>query len=534
MKNNIAKQVKKIILIYGLIIGTFSGASAQQLITYSEIPGRSPSEHYTCRVKLLSESDDSWRNVFVLQTEAKDNGDEGYFKTLRGWTASWVAFESDFKGKVIVEISKKDGTAITKAMVRPVAHAQPAVIKSGKAYVTFSKSTNVNVDINGQMEDQYTGFGYDGPDVHTISIFANPLFPVPDPKNKNVKVLKPGEDITTLNRADWDTLIFAPGIHTVADTVFEIHSNEVLFIPGDAIVKGNIHPKEKAWGKDASKNFKVYGSGTLSGEDLARHKDDKGKVFKLFTHQAEGAHLEGFVVADPAFHTFNMGHSGGDKSNINRYKNLKILGWRINSDGVNAFRHSEVSDCFFRTQDDSFYLGSDHVNQHDNVVWNDANGSVLFVPRGDGSTCTFRDITVIYHRAGWHWWSGGRIFSMRETNADATIANVHIQNILVEDPFPAFPPFYAKIRKKGKGQVTLKNIVIENVRQIHDGVNTKLDAERGKPQNTLLGLDADHQWSNITFKNCYFNGKWLRSLEDGNFKTEFVDESSIRFEVTEQ
>lgn len=517
-----------------LMVGLTFCTYAQQLITYSNIPGRAPSEHYTCRVKFAGETDTAWREVFVMQTKAKDNADdEAYFRILSGWTASWVAFESDFYGdSVVVEISKKDGSAITKAMVRPVAAAQPAVIENGKAYVTFSKRANINVDINGQMEDQYTGFGYEGPAVHTISIFANPLFRVPDTANSNVKVILPDEDIRTINRAEWDTLVFAPGMHHFVDTVFEIHSNEVLFIPGDAIVKGNIHPKQ-AWGANSSKNFTVYGSGTISSEHLYRHPDDDdNKTIKPFTYQGQGAHLEGFVVADPAFHTFNMNHSGGDTTNINVYKNLKVLAWRVNSDGINAFRYSEVSDCFFRTQDDAFYLGATGMNQHDNVVWNDANGAVLFLPRVENaSTCTFRDVTVIYHRAQWHWWSGGRIFSMRETAADATIANVHIQNILVEDPLPWTPPFTAEIRE-GEGQTTFRNILIENVRQEHDGVVTDADANRGKPQNRMIGLDEARKWENVTFKNCYFNGKWLTSFGDGDFDTTFVDTTTVRFEVS--
>lgn len=524
------------ILLNILIICFAFQTKAQQLVTYNNIPGRAASDHYICRVKFENEKESKWRNAFVLQTRAKEKDEDpedAYYKNVRGWTASWIAFESDFEGdKVVVEIAKKDGTPITKAMVRPVGDASAAIIKGGKAYVTFTEPANVNVDINGQLEDNYTGFGYNGPKVHTISLFANPIFQKPNEKDASVKVIKPNEDINKISQSSWKTLVFAPGVHQIGLS-YKIPSNATIFIPGDAVVHGTMHPEDK-WGKDATKNFKVYGSGTLSSEKIVRHPDDDdNKSVKPFTYQAIGAHLEGFVIADPAFHTFNMNHASG-KGKPNIYQNLKIFAWRKNSDGVNAFRNSEVFDCFFRVQDDAFYLGNENVHQHDNTVWNDANGAVLFLQNiKDGSTCTFENVKVIYHRAFWHWWHGGRIVSFRELRPGSSLVNVHVKNISVEDPLPAFPPFYGRIAKKGNSLdgVTIENVVFENIIQLHDGVNSKLDEQKGKPRNTLTGLDKDREIKNITFKNCYFLGKPITGFENGNFLTEFIEEKSIHFKI---
>jgi len=526
------KTLRFIIIVF--LVLSIKTLNAQELVVYNNIPGRSPSDHYICKVKFESEDNSTWRDAFVLQTRGKEAAEDpegAYYGVIRGFTASWIAFESDFNGdNVIVEISKKDGSPITKAMVRPLDDAAPAVIDDGKAYVTFTEPANVNVDINGQMEDNYTGFGYNGPKVHSITLFANPVFPVPDVNDPSVRVLNPNEDINTLNRNDWQTIVFAPGVHYIG-MPFQILSNEVLYIPGDAVVHGTIHPLN-AWGNSASKFFKVYGSGTLSGENIVRApSDDTNIATKPFTRQAEGTHLEGFVVADPAFHTFNMNHSSGNLANPNIYKNLKILAWRVNSDGINAFRNSEVSDCFFRVQDDAFYYGASNVNQHDNVVWNDANGAVLFLQNIlDGSTSTFRDVKVIYHRAHWHWWDGGRIVSMRQAPSGITLSNIHVQNILVEDPLPAFPPFYGSIIDDPAGvNINLNNILIENVHQEHDGVTTSwVPSGDNKPRNFLKGVPSQ-VWENIWFKDCYFNGKILTSFEDGNFYTEYVDPNTVIF-----
>jgi len=85
---------------------------AQKLITFPDIPGRTPSDKYICRVRQVGS--DEWKSAFVIQTKCKNNPDEnnpptgpdnGYFKMLDGWSASFIAFE--FSGtSVEVEISK--------------------------------------------------------------------------------------------------------------------------------------------------------------------------------------------------------------------------------------------------------------------------------------------------------------------------------------------------------------------------------------------------------------------------------------------
>jgi hypothetical protein len=469
---------------------------AQNLVTFPDIPGRTPSDKYICRVRQVGS--DEWKSAFVIQTKCKNNPDEntpptgadnGYFKILDGWSASFIAFE--FSGtSVEVEISKVGGAAITKAMVRPVGHASAATIVNGKAYIVFDKPANVNVDIDGQMEDKYTGMNYAGPKIHTISLFGNPVYKEPVSTNPRVISLNPGETIPLGTSTAWDTIYFKPGIHNIG-TPYTIHSNKVLYIPGNAIVHGTIHPKN-AWGNDASKKWSVYGSGAISGENILWTGDDN-KNAKTFTYQAEAARMEGFVVMDPANHTFNMNHTGPDAS-VNVYKNIKVFGWRKNSDGVNAFRNSTITDCFFRVQDDVFYYGGDNVKISNCVTWNDANGAVVYVTKGATSMdmSYFKDIKVIYHRAYWHYWDGGRVISFRDRKPGNTIKNVQIRNVLIEDPKSAFPPFFLKMANpdNSSAAVNFDNIIIENVRQQYPAVTIP---GRDPTRNTMLGLDDNQK-----------------------------------------
>lgn len=493
---------------------------AQKLVTFPDIPGRTPSDKYTCRVRQVGS--EVWKSAFVIQTKCKNNPkdnspatgpDNGYFKILDGWSASFIAFE--FSGtSVEVEISKVGGAAISKAMVRPVGHASAAIIANGKACIVFDKPANVNVDIDGQMEDTYTGMDYSGPKIHTISLFGNPVYKEPNPTNPRVITLNPGETIPPGTNTNWDTIYFKPGVHNIG-TPYTIYSNKVLYIPGNAIVHGTIHPKD-AWGNDASKNWSVYGSGAISGENIT-WTGDENKNAKTFTYQAEAARMEGFVVLDPANHTFNMNQTGPEAS-VNVYKNIKVFGWRKNSDGINAFRNSIISDCFFRVQDDVFYYGGDNVKISNCVTWNDANGAVVYVTKGATSMdmSYFKDIKVIYHRAYWHYWEGGRVISFRDRKPGNTIKNVQIRNVLIEDPKSAFPPFYLKMAnpENSSASINYDIIIIENVRQEYPAVTI---SGKEATRNTMLGLDDARKFSNITFKNCYYNKKWLGSFQDGNF-----------------
>lgn len=515
MKSNL----KHLFVLLGILFSA-NMLHAQKLITFSDIPGRTPSDKYVCRVRQIGTEE--WKSAFVIQTKCKNNPkdnvpstgvDNGYFKMLDGWSASFIAFE--FSGtSVEVEISKVGGAPITKAMVRPVGHASAATIANGKAYIVFDKPANINVDIDGQMEDKYTGMDYSGPKIHTITLFGNPVYKVPAASNPRVISLNPGETIPLGTSTAWDTIYFKPGIHNIG-TPYTIYSNKVLYIPGNTIVHGTIHPKN-AWGNDASRNWSVYGSGAISGENNI-WTGDENKNAKTFTYQTEAARMEGFVVMDPANHTFNMNQTGpNDKVNV--YKNVKVFGWRKNSDGINAFRNSVITDCFFRCQDDVFYYGGDNVKISNCVTWNDANGAVIYVTKGATTMdmSYFKDIKVIYHRAYWHYWEGGRVISFRDRKPGNVIKNVQIRNVLVEDPKSAFPPFYMKMSNpdNSAASVTFENIVIENVNQKYPAVTVP---GREPTRNTILGLDEARKFKNITFKNCYYNGKWLGSFADGDF-----------------
>ena len=80
------------------------------------------------------------------------------------------------------------------------------------------------------------------------------------------------------------------------------------------------------------------------------------------------------------------------------------------------------------------------------VFWNDANGSTFVLSAVGHQDTTHEliveDCTVVYARAVWHKWSGGRLFNMRGEGGGSGGDNIVFRNIAVEDPRPTLQHFF--------------------------------------------------------------------------------------------
>ena len=142
----------------------------------------------------------------------------------------------------------------------------------GKAYLIISKTGLFTIDINGQMDDQDTGRlpddghhsgYYEGPPIHTLTIFANSFLDnKPSLDDPGVYLVTPGEEATS--EGSWHTLYFLPGVHDVGAS-FRLHANKSYYIPGDAIVYGTMNNFKDG---DDGNGILIYGHGTLSGDRL--------------------------------------------------------------------------------------------------------------------------------------------------------------------------------------------------------------------------------------------------------------------------
>jgi hypothetical protein len=508
--------MKRFLTAFGLAL-ICATALAADLTIYPPVPGLAASSHYRFRIRPSSDGG-TWKEAFAWQTECKD--EEAYFDTLKGWTHSYVNFETSVS--VEVEISRANGQPIRSAAVHPQRKASACSIKDGKALVTLDKPCLVAVDIDGQMDSQDTGKGYKGPPLHTVSLFANPpLVGKPQRNEAGVFTVKPGEKPPT--DGDWHTLYFLPGVHDLG-LAYSLRANCQYYIPGDAVVYGTL--SNTKWG--AAHHVRIFGHGTLSGARL-KHPSavklkflgkDEDRYRPIEILGTTDTQVEGITIADSAFHSLMLIHpyKAGHPNKVNW---TKIFTWRANGDGINPFGNTLIEDCFIRTQDDSLYVNGLGIRRC--VLWNDANGSSFVLsstPQLTDRQQIIEDCDVIYSRAKWHHWAGGRVFNMRGENDSPGGAGVIFRNIRISDPRPTLQQFflcmtvpepYAKASDQGKGD--LSGILFQNI-------SITAPSVLGEPQ--ILWGSEGGRIKGITFENLTLGGKPVTSPDF--FKTnEFVE-----------
>lgn len=449
--------------------------AADSLVVHADVPGLAPSAHYQVRIRpATATGDTAWKPAFTWQTACNFSPEkpDRYFKHLAGWTHAYVNFE--MSAAVEIELARVGQQPIRTAVVHPVKHVASCTVRDGKAYIVLKEPCLVAIDIDGQMDEHDTGMGYNGPPIHTVSLFANP--PVRDkplPDGAGVLRVKPGE--VPPSEGDWQTLYFLPGVHDVG-AAFRVHANRQYYIPGDAIVYGSIS-NHQTW--DDGHHIRIFGLGTLSGARLPHPDfatDERVKNLPSLHNPidivgAADTSVEGITIADSAHHSLML-ISDYEPTKPTDIRWVKIFTWRGNGDGINPFGNGLIEDCFLRTQDDSLYANGRGIRRV--VLWNDYNGSSFVLsalPNLSDRTLLIEDCDVIYSRAGWNKWSGGRVFNMRGEGKGDCGAGVEFRNINIEDPRPTLQQFFINMTipkpysngGESRGRGDCANILFKNI-----------------------------------------------------------------------
>ena len=477
-----------------------------------------------------------WQDTFSLVTECTSEKycyTSDFYEQLKEWSNTYINFEMVQGETIEIEITKLWGDPIVKAVVHPHTASEYCQVANGKAIVRINHTGLFTVDINGQMDDQDTGLVekswgsfYNGPPIHTLTIFANSyLEGKPDLNDEGVMQVKPGE--TAPSDGDWHTLYFLPGLHDVGVS-FPVHSGKSYYIPGDAVVYGTLN-NGQVWSD--GDHIKIFGHGTISGDRLphpqaanpAVPNDNYWTYSPIFISGAASTSVQGITIANSAYHSVMLPQD----YNPNKPTDMtwvKIFTWRANGDGINQFGNTLVEDCFIRTQDDSTIVNGRGIRRV--VYWNDSNGSTfVLTPIGkdgfDKKSVIVEDCTVVYARAKWHQWSGGRLFNMRGAGGGSGGDNLVFRNIVVEDPRPTLQHFMMALegvepwsdpnkRKREAGDVF--GILFQNI-------SIAAPSVLGEP-DVLWGM-SDGLIYDLQFDNVVIGGERIESI-DHFYRNEFV------------
>ncbi|MCX7011370.1 MAG: endo-polygalacturonase [Candidatus Sumerlaeota bacterium] len=516
----------------------------QKLIVYSDVPGATPSEFY--RIRVRSEATKmEWQSVFAhitrsLYSQAKipkkpgsTSSMENYYDHVKDWSHTYGNIEMD--SPVEIEVSRANGAPIQKAAVHPAAKAGKATLKDAKAYFAVNSPALVAVDIDGQMDDQDTGEGYNGPAIHTVSIFAHPILERPAMTDPGVVVVTPGTRPPT-DPATYETLYFSAGVHDIGRN-FKVHENKKYYLAGDALVYGTFNNL----GAGSGKNIKIFGVGTLSGDRITHPNYDpdylkvqkegaseqikaKSKEWKaICIENADNAVVEGVCVANPPNHAINLVAIPTDKAKKHTFVRwAKVISWRGNGDGIGSAH--EIEDCFLRTADDCSYIKGDRRRC---VFWTDVNGAVFHMAGiPEDRKIVIKDCDVIYARNKYKGWEGGRVFSQRgEGKPGLQKVNVLIRNFRIEDKRPTLQIFHLYSHDG------FRNTESPHTGSSYSGITFQNITAAGK---SVLGLPEilhgckEAPWSNITFDNVVIAGKKLTSLDDFAYVNEYVTDTTFK------
>jgi hypothetical protein len=331
---------------------------------------------------------------------------------------------------------------------------------------------HVTVEVNGDW-------------VGSLHLFANPHeTDVPKPDDPRV-------------------IYFGPGIHEVRRLV--VGDGKTVYVAGGAVVRCGIGPDEE-YSISSYSGLRNYAPAfELRGKNIAfrgRGIVDSGACPTHARHplfvRGEDIAVEGVILRDSSTWTIPIRQS--DRVTV---RNVKLLGYRANSDGIDICNSRDVvvEDCFIRTLDDLIVVKSDRgagpvrrIAARRCVLWNEVAHalSVGAELREDVDDVLFEDCDVIHDK--------GREWTLRVYHCDAaTVTNVRFERIRIEETRKLMSLWIGKAvwtRDAERGHIR--------------GVTfTDISAAGGARLIELTGFDGVHAVEDVTFRDVTLDGRPL-------------------------
>lgn len=555
----------------------------EKLTAYTDVPGhdisiingypsRAKSDIYEIWVRSAA-TDNVWVQCFANMTYNRGmemplladfqtpTSIHAYQRHTAGWTHTYANFEMSENSPVEVEIRKVGSTLLngSTGIVKSAVHPSHKVVagskkdENGRVYFKINQPGQIVIDINGQMDDHNAAFPSttpggrmpSGSPVHSVAIYANPIMemPVAGPANTIVTISplasSPTNRLVPPDPATYNTLEFAPGVHNIGPG-FKVYPGKSYYIPGDAILYGNITNDGVSKGafRSSGDRINIYGYGTICGIQIPHYQnatnDDTAtgtpnpeypEWFALPVDNREGGvgitlqnswdiKVTGVTIADPANFNTKIDGQHNRTNDISLMSWVKLHSWRVNGDGCGGY--IEIEDSFFRTSDDSTYVRDWRRRC---TFWKDTNANIFrFINFISGGV---EDCDILYSR--WRATSGvGSVFAF-ETNdgiePETVDYNVAIRNLRFHDKL-SNPKHIISL---GATQ-TFLGATFESIK-FYLPLNNQLSEVLGSAVAPYTGVTM---FKNITFQNPLDGSnpvKLTRSTYSDYFETNaYVDE----------
>ena len=512
-------------LLFGMLLVAFCSSAFSGVEIYP-FPASVPvSNKYS--VTIYDDSDCSVHTPKALYSVPNlDPGIDGNGVNTQVQDRSMTYVPFAFTGEVEIEVIKLFGTAASRVEVSPKSYGiEPTYFDGTK--VRFRLNHNhlpAYVSVNFVSADNQDSASYSSVHIkHGLMIFGEqPETGAPDLTN--------AVTYTTATRSqieNADLIYFPPGDHALIDKFGEVNgagtdariylsknSQHIYMAPG-AFIRGSI----RSGGHDF---LKVSGRGVITGEDFYWHYfqepgTPKGKTAFLNFMGSNDSEFKDFILINPTHHTMPSGLN----SDI---KNVKIIGWASNHDGVRPSAGSVVEQVFIKTHDDLDYARDLHTLK-DSVIWpmrNGAFGMLGWNNLGVGNT-TYQNIRFINSE-----WDAPATDKQNQGIIGSKLsAGVFLSNNLVENiqgEWGMGMLAILQIRKKGGGwqapqngtwgeisDFTFKNIIMEGEFENSGGVLVK---------NDISGFELDGAKAmirDIDFINVIAGNQLVTNANAGNY-----------------
>ncbi|MDR3193820.1 MAG: endo-polygalacturonase [Tannerella sp.] len=427
--------------------------------------------------------------VCPVERELRDRAmDDKVNSALYYDTAAFACFEME--GTVSVRVTACREKIRSVKILPSSAGISATAVDDRTVSFTMDRPRYLTVEINGDI-------------FHSLHLFAD----------------APEEDVP--DREAEGVFFFGPGVHEISH--LEVTDNQTLYISAGAIVKVVIDPQEPYTVSGYSglknyapaitlkgKNIRVCGRGILDATGCTTHSRSM-----IVARECENVRIEGIVIHDSPSWTVPVFNSTDVQ-----IKNLKLLGYRANSDGIDICGSTrvEVDGCFIRTLDDLVVVKTQtgmnpagDIRVHRCILWNQCAHALSIGAelRQNIDRVVFEDCDVI-HDVGREW-------TMRIFHTDkGVISNVRFENIRVEESVRLISlwidsAYWSKDTERGH----IRNVTFRNIQA------------RGEPMAVeLKGYDSEHRIEGVTFDRVFRYDKLLTG--DVVKMNGFVDPVSFR------